>query len=677
MSPPEPQILRYTSWLREQRGLDFDPTTTEGYARLWRWSCDDLSAFWQSIFDFFAIESPTPHQAVLVAETMPGAQWFPGARVNYARHVFSHAEKTDAAGHPAIVFRDEAMQAHGETLEITWAELRRQVASFAAALARMGVAPGDRVGAVLPNLPQTAIAFLACASLGAVWSVCSADMGPMAILDRFRQIEPTVVIGVDGYVYGGVAADRLPVLRDLLDELPSVRHAILLRHLDAEADLASLGGRSRTAHDFDALVADDPPFEPAWLPFDHPLWIVYSSGTTGLPKAIVHGHGGVMLEGLKIGLHNDIAPSLLRGDRFHWYASTGWIMWNCQIHGLLGGTTICLFDGSPGGPSGAADWSTLWRFAAETGVTFLGAGAAFFSSCLKAGVEPMRHGDLSKLRGIGSTGSPLAHECYRWIWDHLPKTNGKEIWLTPMSGGTDFAGAFIAGLPTLPVVEGEMQCRCLGASVEAWSEADAGGRGEPLVDEVGELVCTKPMPSMPLGFWGDSDGSRYRESYFDMYPGIWRHGDWIRITPRGGAIIYGRSDATINRHGIRMGTAELYRAVEALPEVLDSLVVDLEYLGRESYMPLFVVLREGLVLDDALSKRIKAGIRSALSARHVPNEIFQVKAIPRTLSGKKMELPVKKLLMGASAEQVFKAGAMATPESIDWFVEFARRRASS
>ncbi|MBX3636075.1 MAG: acetoacetate--CoA ligase, partial [Rubrivivax sp.] len=369
------------------------------------------------------------------------------------------------------------------------------------------------------------------------------------------------------------------------------------------------------------------------------------------------------------------------GERFHWFSSTGWIMWNAQVGGLLSGTTVCLFDGNPGGPNPAsglpADWGTLWRFAAAAGVTWFGAGAAFYASCLKAGVEPQREGDLSRLRAIGSTGSPLSDECYQWIWDHCPKVGGHDIWLNPISGGTDFAGAFVAGLRTLPVVKGEMQCRCLGAAVAAWSED-----GRELHDEVGELVCTKPMPSMPLYFWGDDSGQRYRESYFDMFPGVWRHGDWIRITPHpesgsSGAVIYGRSDATINRHGIRMGTAELYRAVEALPEVLDSLVVDLEYLGRESWMPLFVVLREGLVLDDALKARIKAAIRQALSARHVPNEIFQVAAIPRTLSGKKMELPVKKLLLGAAPETVLKRDAMANADSLDWYVDFARRRAMS
>ena len=698
MSLPEPHITRYQRWLQEQRGLSFD-----SWDALWRWSVSDLPAFWASIWDYFQIQSPTPYQAVLEQPTMPGARWFPGAQLNYAQHLLSHADASHAAGHPAIVFSDEAMLARGELRELSWPDLQRQVAACAAAFEALGVQRGDRICAVMPNVPETIVVFLACASLGAIWSVCSPDMGPVAVLDRFRQIEPKLLVACDGYRYGGVAHDRRALLTQLLAELPSVRHAVLWRHLDPAADVQALASPARQAHDLATLLAQDASFVPMPLPFDHPLWVVYSSGTTGLPKPIVHGHGGVMLEALKMGaLHNNVGPSAgssapraeqarpaphggsdgpakpvpSDGDRFHWYSSTGWIMWNSQVGALLGGTTICIFDGSPAGPQGAADWSTLWRFAGLARCTFFGAGAAFFASCLKAGIEPQAVADLSALRAVGSTGSPLSEDGYRWIWDKLPKVDGRDIWLAPISGGTDFAGAFVGGLVTLPVVAGEMQCRCLGASVEAWSEPDAQGVGKPLIDAVGELVCTQPMPSMPLYFWGDEGDRRYHDSYFDMYPGIWRHGDWIKITPRGGAIIYGRSDATINRHGIRMGTSELYRAVEALPEVLDSLVVDLEYLGRESWMPLFVVLRDGLTLDAALNKRIRQVIREALSARHVPNDVFQVSAIPRTLSGKKMELPVKKLLMGAAPDSVLKRDAMANADCVDWFVALAQQRAS-
>ncbi|MBX3599290.1 MAG: acetoacetate--CoA ligase [Rubrivivax sp.] len=693
MSEPTPRITLYQRWLAQHRDLHFDD-----YDALWRWSTSDLPGFWSSIWEYFDIESPTPWSAVIEAELMPGARWFPGAQLNYARQALRHADAAQAAGHPALVFQNERLAA---PVAMSWHELRRQVGCFAQRLRAAGVQRGDRVCAYLPNTPQAVVAFLATASIGAVWSVCSPDMGPVAVLDRFRQIEPKVLVAVDGQVWGGVVHDRRAVLREVLDALPSVRHLIFLADVDPTAAADDLAAPGREAHRFEDWTAGDAgDWQPEWLPFDHPLWIVYSSGTTGLPKPIVHGHGGIVLEMLKGGLHNDIAPSVEGapwrpqaaaprggpgspakpdlpyefGERFHWFSSTGWIMWNAQVGGLLSGTTICLYDGNPGGPNPAsgrpADWGTLWRFAAAAGVTWFGAGAAFYASCLKAGVEPLREGDLSRLRAIGSTGSPLSDEGYQWIWDHCPKVDGHDIWLNPISGGTDFAGAFVAGNRTLPVVKGEMQCRCLGAAVAAWSED-----GRELVDEVGELVCTKPMPSMPLYFWNDEGGRRYRESYFDMFPGVWRHGDWIRITPRGGAIIYGRSDATINRHGIRMGTAELYRAVEALPEVLDSLVVDLEYLGRESWMPLFVVLREGLRLDDALKARIKAAIRQALSARHVPNEVFQVAAIPRTLSGKKMELPVKKLLLGAAPETVLKRDAMANADSLDWYVDFARRRA--
>ncbi|MDP3084710.1 MAG: acetoacetate--CoA ligase, partial [Rubrivivax sp.] len=524
MALPVPRITLYEQWLRENRGLRFD-----SYEDLWRWSVTDLAGFWLSIWEHFAVESSTPFDCALADPVLPGARWFPGARVNYAHHLFSHAAAAAASGHPALVFQNEGLPA---PVEMSWPELQRQVRSFAGRLQAMGVVAGDRVCAVLPNTPHAIVAFLACASLGAIWSVCSPDMGPVAVLDRFRQIGPKVLIAVDGQVYGGVQHDRRAVLHEVLAGLPGLAHLVLLADLDPAADAQAFAAPGRQAHDFAALTLDADGPEPAWLPFDHPLWIVYSSGTTGLPKPIVHGHGGIVLEALKGGLHNDVGPSAETGERFHWYSSTGWIMWNAQLGALLGGTTICLFDGHPGGSAAAPDWGRLWRFAGATKVTFFGAGAAFYASCLKAGVEPMREADLSALRAIGATGSPLSDDAWQWLWDHLPPVDGAPIWVNPISGGTDFAGAFVAGVPTLPVVVGEMQVRCLGANVQAWDDA-----GRPLVDEVGELVCTAPIPSMPLYLWNDPGGKRLHESYFDVYPGVWRHGDWLRITPRGGAII--------------------------------------------------------------------------------------------------------------------------------------------
>ncbi len=690
MTRPEARIARYRRWLHANRGLRFDD-----YEAMWRWSVTELDAFWQSIWDCFGVQSPTPHRAVLARDRLPGAEWFPGAQVNYARHLLAQADAAQAAGVPALVFQNERMAA---PTEISWPALRAQVATLAGAMRAAGVRRGDRVVAWLPNTPQAIVAALATMSLGAIWSVCSPDMGPVAVLDRFRQIEPLWLFAVDGQTWGGRDHDRRPVLREIVAGLPTLRHLALVADLDPGARAAEFARDGLATHDWATLLAgaETPSglaaaagFEPDWLPFEHPLWIVYSSGTTGLPKPIVHGHGGVLLESLKTLMHNDVAPSHeplpeggVNGERFFWYSSTGWIMWNCQLGALLGGATVCVYDGNPAG-EGGQDWGRLWRFAADAGTTFFGAGAAFYASCLKAGVMPQRIADLSALRAVGSTGSPLADEAYDWIWRELPRPGGEPMWIACISGGTDFAGAFVGGHRELPQRRGEMQCRFLGAAVAAYDE-----QGREVMDAVGELVCTRPMPSMPLYLWGDVPepgqadqgvGPRYRDSYFDLFPGVWRHGDWIRLLPRAeavGAVIYGRSDATINRHGVRMGTAELYRAVEAQPEVLDSLVVDLEYLGRESWMPLFVVLREGLTLDEALTARLKAACRQALSPRHVPDEVFQVSAVPRTLSGKKMELPVKKLLLGADPAQVMNRDAMANADAVDWFVALARRRAA-
>ena len=634
------RVTAFARWLAARHNRRF-----ADYNELWRWSVNDLEGFWSAFCDWIDLPS-TPRECALADEKMPGARWFPGVELNYVEQVFRHADEQ----RPAVIAADES----GGRREISWHELRRQVAALAQALRDMGVAPGDRVAAYLPNIPEALVAFLAVASIGAIWSVCAPDMGAQAVLDRFEQICPRVLIGVDGYRYGGKSYARLELLSQLRARLPSVRHVVLVPLLDTHADPVGLGD----AVSWKSATAGEHALAPRRVGFDAPLWIVYSSGTTGLPKPIVHSHGGVVLEHTKlIMIHLDLGES----DRFLWYSSTGWMMWNVQVAGLLAGCTICLYEGSPTYPDPAA----LWRFIGRERLSFFGAGAAFFKAAEKADVRPAAIAELGALRTIGSTGSPLTEESYRWIYQHV----SRDVWINPISGGTDIVSAFVGGVPTLPVYPGEMQCRCLGAKVEAYDTA-----GQGLIDQVGELVCTAPLPSMPVCFWNDAQNHRYVGSYFDTYPGVWRHGDWIRITPRGGAIIYGRSDATINRHGIRMGTAELYRVVEALPEVLDSLVVDLEYLGRPSYMPLFVVLREPQTLTPGLRERIRRSIREGISARHVPDEIFAVPAIPRTLSGKKLELPVKRLLLGKRLEEVLNPGATANPESLAWFSGFARDR---
>ena len=637
-------LTRYTRWLEETRGLRFDD-----YEALWRWSVEDLEAFWASIWEFGGVRAAAPYERVLGSREMPGAEWFPGARLNYAEHVFAHAR----SGEPAMIARSETR----DDVEMTWDELRGQVARAAAGLRALGVGPGDRVVAYLPNVPETVVAFLAAASLGAVWSSAAPEFGARSVIDRFAQIEPKVLLVVDGYRYGGKDFDRLETVAALQAEMPTLERTVVLPYLNPDlsherGDLDAL----RDAMTWDQLLAFEDELRFEAVPFDHPLWVLYSSGTTGLPKAIVQGHGGILLEQLKKGfLHLDVGPE----DRMFWFTTTGWMMWNFLVGTLLTGATIALYDGNPGHP----DMDVLWRFAQDAGVTCFGTGASYVAGCMKADVHPARSFDLSALRSVGSTGSPLVPEGFAWIYEEV----GDDVWLFSTSGGTDVCTAFVGGVPTLPVYRGELQARALGCAVAAWDES-----GSPVVDRVGELVITEPMPSMPLFFWNDPEGERYRSSYFDMWPGVWRHGDWIEITSRGTAVIYGRSDSTINRQGVRMGTSEIYRAVLALPEVVDALVIDVPRPGTEGWMPLFVVLREGVELDDDLRGRIRARIREDCSPRHVPNEVYAIAEVPRTLSGKVLEIPVKKILMGTDPERAASRESLANPAALDWFTEFAK-----
>jgi acetoacetyl-CoA synthetase len=637
---PSPQavasshLVAYERWLAETRGLRFG-----GYAELWEWSVDELEAFWESLWEYFGVRASRPYAAVLPDRAMPGARWFPGAELSYAEHVFAGKEGDATALVHASELRPLA--------ETSWGELSARTAAAAEGLRELGVGPGDRVVAYVPNIEEAVVAFLACASIGAIWSSCSPDFGVRAVVDRFSQIDPKVLLAVDGYRYGGRDFDRAEQVAEIRTLLPTVEHTIVILYLTQDArgwpQLLERGAAASLR------------FEQ--LPFDHPLWVLHSSGTTGLPKPIVHGQGGILLEHLKtLYLHVDVRP----GDRLFWFSTTGWMMWNLLLGGLLTDSPIVLYDGSAGAP----DLGVLWDLAEQAGITCFGTSAAYLSGCMKAGVEPASERDLSRLRSIGSTGSPLSPDGFRWVYDHV----GADTWLFSMSGGTDVCTAFVGGVPSLPVYEGELQARALGAKVEAFDED-----GKPLIDRVGELVLTEPLPSMPVFLWGDEDGSRYRESYFDTYPGVWRHGDWIEITSRGTAIITGRSDSTVNRGGIRIGTSEIYRAVLREPEVRDALVLDLPTDDGQGSIALFVVLDGEAELDDALRARIAARLRSDCSPRHVPDTIEAVPDVPRTLSGKLLEVPVKRILAGADPEAVASRDSLANPEALDFFVRRAGR----
>lgn len=627
-------ITEYSRWLEGE--VDFRPTS---YAELWRWSVDELEDFWGSLWSYFRVRSATPYSTVLEKRVMPGARWFPGSTINYAEHFFARAEP----GKTAILSKTEESGLE----EMTWDQLRKKVGSLAESLRGLGIAKGDRVAAYLPNVPEAVVALLACASIGAIWSSCAPDFGVHSAVDRFKQIGPKALVASHGYSYRGKWNTKAEAVKRIKEAVPTIENTIMVGE-GKETVSASLEWQDLSRG------GAEPSFEP--VPFDHPLWIVYSSGTTGLPKPIVQGHGGILMEHLKtLSLHNDLGPS----DRMFWYTSTGWMMWNYLVGSLMLGSTIVLYEGDPFFP----DADTLWSLVDASDMTFLGASAAYVNALMKSGAEPRSTYSLRSLRGFGSTGSALTPDAFEWVYAHVKP----DIWLTSVSGGTDLCTAFLGGCPLLPVKAGEIQCRNLGADVAAFDEL-----GRPLVGEMGELVILEPMPSMPLFLWGDATGERYRESYFSVFPGVWRHGDWVKIDEDGACVIYGRSDATIKRMGVRMGTSEIYGVVESIPQVAESLVVDMEFLGGRSYMPLFVVPRGDGGLSDELKGEIRQRIRTELSPKMVPDEIFAVPEIPRTLNGKKLEVPVRRIFLGAEPSKAYNPGSLKNPDSMSYFIEFAK-----
>jgi acetoacetyl-CoA synthetase len=636
-------VTAFMRWLEKERGRTF-----ASFQELWQWSVDDLEAFWQAIWDYFQVQSSTPYERVLADRRMPGAQWFPGARLNYAQHALRH----ERPGADALWYLSE----RAPLSRMSWQELGGKVRILATQLRKLGVKPGDRVVAYMPNIPETVIAMLATTSIGAIWASCGPDFGTRGVLDRYTQLAPKVLFYVDGYQYGGKSFDRRAEVHKIIDQLTSLERVVYVPYLNRE------DRETYHAHTvlWDTLL-DQPPVPPEsfqfeQVPFDHPLWILFSSGTTGLPKPICHGHGGIILEQLKhLSFNFDPHP----GDRLFFFTTTGWMMWNFLVSSLLSNVVPVLYDGNPAWPS----QDVLWKMADETGAKVFGASPTYVAGLEKAGIVPKERFNLGELDTIILAGSPVTPECMEWIYKNVKS----DLYVASGSGGTDVCTGFVMGASVLPVYAGEIGARALGASVHAFDE-----HGRPIVNQVGELVVTQPMPSMPVCFWNDPEKKRYLESYFQDYPGVWRHGDFFRVNDRGGCFVLGRSDATLNRHGVRIGTAEIYRSLATLPEIDDSLIVNLDLPHGQFFMPLFVKLKGGLQLDEPLRERIRATIRREYSPRHVPDKIYPVEDIPFTLTGKKMEVPVRKILMGVAPEKAANRDAVANPHALDYFVNYAR-----
>lgn len=633
-------IYDYMTWLKQHKNIEFND-----YHSLWKWSVGELEVFWESLWEYFDIQSEQPYETVLTSHKMPGAKWFPEAKVNYTEHIFRNRDETK----PAIIHTSELRQ----TTEITWKQLYQETAALQQTLKGLGVIKGDRVVAYVANIYESVVAFLATASLGAIWSSASPDFGTQSVIDRFKQIEPKVMVTVDGYRYSGKDFDRTEVIANIQSELPTLEATIAIPYLKNNPDFSGL---KHVMHWDEAIKSDkEESLTYEHVPFNDPLWVLFSSGTTGKPKPIVQSQGGILLEHLKaLTFHADLG----KDDRFFWFTTTGWMMWNFLVGGLLTGSTIVLYDGNPAYP----DKKMLWRFAEQTKMTVFGTSASYITACMKDELHPGEEFDLSHLKNISSTGSPLPPEGFHWCYENVKN----DLWIASVSGGTDVCTAFILGVPILPVYAGELQCRGLGAKIESYND-----NGKPEIEEVGELVLTEPFPSMPIYFWNDEDGSRLHESYFDVFPGIWRHGDYLKVTNKHTCVIYGRSDATINRGGIRIGTSEIYRAVDHVKEVADSLIVDIPKDDGDSFTPLFVVMKAGYELTEEIQQTLKRQIRTQCSPRHVPTGFYEVSDIPKTLNGKKLEIPVKKILMGKPVDKVVNKGSLSNEDSLDYFIQFS------